>query len=98
MTRLLTQLRGARSYVRYLATRLEHTVEIEQLAGRARIEGEAAQPEPAPPPRRPRPPRSPEATRVDGRHRTPPAQVPACTEPAAPAADERQRPLFADLG
>lgn len=36
--RLLAQLRGAWSYARYMAERFEQTVEVEALAGRARLQ------------------------------------------------------------
>ncbi len=74
--------------MRYVSTRLEQTVEIEQLAGRATIEGEA-------PPARPQA----AARRARVREVEAPAvrETPAVVTSAA-AADTRQRPLFADLG
>lgn len=95
ITRLLTQLRGARSFARYVATRLEQTVEIEALAGRAVLEGdEASTPRAQPAARRART-RDPAASRVDGRHH---ATAEAAAPEATPVVDARQRPLFADLG
>lgn len=94
ITHLLTQLRGARSFARYVATRLEQTVEIEAMAGRAVLEEEVPAPRVQPAARRART-REPEAPRMDGRHR---AQPEATETAAVPVVDERQRPLFADLG
>ncbi len=98
ITHLLTQLRGARSFARYVATRLEQTVEIEAMAGRAVLEAEetpATRVQPAP--RRARA-REPEAPRMDGRHRAQPEETETAAAPVGPVVDERQRPLFADLG
>lgn len=94
ITHLLTQLRGARSFARYVATRLEQTVEIEAMAGRAVLE-EASTPTQEPRATRRARAREPEAPRMDGRHR---AQPEAPEAAAAPVVDARQRPLFADLG
>lgn len=47
--RLLSQLRGAWSFARYMAERFEQTVEVEALAGRATVADASAAAEPARP-------------------------------------------------
>jgi hypothetical protein len=85
IARLLTQLRGARSFVRYVAERFHETVEVAQLAGRATIREGRAEEEPATVP-----PRESEPKRL----RRPLANVVAAAEEPPPVRDERQVELF----